>query len=55
MIPKIDKPNEERFLYDLLARNSNTVMEPPNMADQSGIIDTIARYTFRYKIDLPDG
>lgn len=30
IIPKIDKPNEAWFLDDLVARNSNTNVMPPN-------------------------
>ena len=43
MIPEIDKPDEARFLHDLVARNGNPIMEPPNILDQSSIINTIAR------------
>lgn len=55
MIPRIDKPNKARFLYDLVARDSNSITEPPNIPDQSSIINTIDRYPFRSKIDLTDG
>ena len=55
MTPKIDMSNKERILHDLVARNSNTIMEPPNIPHQSSIINTIARYPFRSKIDLSDG
>jgi len=33
MIPKIDKPDEARFLHDLVARNDNTYDDPPNIPD----------------------
>ena len=33
MIPKIDKPDEERFWHDLVARNDNTYDNPPNIPD----------------------
>ena len=55
MIHKIDKPNKARFSYDFVARNSKTIMEPPDISDQSCIINTIARYPFRSKIDLSNG
>ena len=55
MIPKINDANEARFLHDLVPRNSNAIMEPSNMPDQCGIINTIARYPCRSKIDHSDG
>jgi len=55
MIPKIDKPDEARFLHDLVARNDNTYDNPPNIPDQSNIINTVANAKFYYKIDLSDG
>ena len=55
MISKIDNGNDARFLYDLVATNSNTIIEPPNIPNQSSIINTIARYPFRSKIELSDG
>jgi len=54
MIPKIDKPDEARFLHDLVARNDNTYDDPPNIADQSNIINAVASAKFRSKIDLSD-
>ena len=54
MIPKIVKPNEARFLHNLVASDSNTIMEPPNIPDQSTIINTIARYPCRSNVDLSD-
>ena len=55
MIPKIDEPNEARFFHNWVAKNSNTIMEPPNIPDQSRIINTIARYPSRSEIELSDG
>jgi len=55
MIPKIDKPDEARFLHDLAARNDNTYDDPPNIPDQSNIINAVANAKFRSKIDLSDG
>ena len=52
MIPKIDKPDETRFLYDLVARNDNTYDDLANIPDQSNVINTIANAKFRSKIDL---
>lgn len=43
IIATIDKPDEEKFLYDLMARYINTNMKPPNIADESSIIYNIAR------------
>ena len=54
MILKIDKPNEARFLHDLVARDSNTIMKPPNIPDLSRIINSIATYPFRTTINLSD-
>jgi len=55
MIPKIDKPDEARFLYDLVARNDNTYDNLPNMPDQSNIINAVVNAKLRSKIDLSDG
>jgi len=55
MIPKIDKPDEARFLHDLVARNDNTYDDPPNIRDQSNIINAVANAKFCSKIDLSDG
>jgi len=54
MIPKIDKPDEARFLHDLVARNDNTYDDPPNITDQSNIINAVANAKFRSKVDLID-
>jgi len=55
MIPKIDKPDEARFLHHLGAQNDNTYDDPPNISDQSNIINAVANAKFRSKIDLSDG
>jgi len=55
MIPKIDKPDEVRFLHDLVAQNDNTYDDSPNIPDQSNIINRVANAKFRSKIDLSDG
>ena len=55
MIPKIDKPDEARYLYDLVARNDNTYDDPPNIPHQSNIINAVANAKFCSKIDLSDG
>ena len=55
IIPQINKPNQARFLDDLLARNSNIIMEPPNISDQSSIINSIVRYPSESKIDVSNG
>jgi len=55
IIPKIDKPDEARFLHDLVARNDNTYDDPLNIPDQSNIINTVANANFRSKVDLSDG
>jgi len=54
MIPKIDKPDETRFLHDLVTRNDNTYDDPPNIPDQSNIINAVANAKFRSKVDLSD-
>jgi len=54
MIPKIDKPDEARFLHDLVAWNDNTDDDPLNIPDQSNIINAVANAKFRSKIDLSD-
>jgi len=33
MIPKVDKPDQARFLHNLVARNDNTYDDPPNIPD----------------------
>jgi len=55
MIHKIDKPDEARFLHDLVARNDNTYDDPPNIPDQSNSINAVANTKCRSKIDLSDG
>jgi len=55
MIPKIDKLDEARFLHDLVARNNNTYDDPPNIPDQSNIINAVANAKCRSKTDLGDG
>jgi len=55
IIPKIDKPDEARFLHDLVARNDNTYDDPPNIPDQANIINAVANTKFRSKVDLSDG
>jgi len=55
MIPEIDKPDEARFLYDLVARNDNTYDDLPNIPDQSNIINAVANAKFCSKVDLSDG
>jgi len=54
MIPKIDKPDEARFLHDLVARNDNTYDDPPNITDQSNIINAVANARCHSKIDHSD-
>jgi len=55
MTPKIDKPDEARFLHYLVARNNNTYNDSPNIPDQSNIIHTVANAKCRSKIDLNAG
>jgi len=55
MIPKIDKPDEARFLHNLVTRNDNTYDDPPNIRDESNIINAVANTKFCSKIDLSDG
>src|SRR5205085_5611399 len=55
MISKIDKPHEARYLHDLVTRNQNTYLDPPNLPDQTSIINAVANAKFRSKIDLSDG
>jgi len=55
MILEIDKPDEARFLHDLVARNDNTYDDPPNTPDQSNIINAVAKAKCHSKIDLSDG
>jgi len=55
MISKIDNLDEARFLHDLVARNDNTYDDPPNIPDQSNIINTVANPKYHSKIDLSDG
>jgi len=55
VIPKIDKPDEARFLHDLVARNDNIYDDPPKISDQSNIINAVANAKFHFKIDLSDG
>jgi len=55
MIPKIDKPDEVRFLYNLVARNDNTHDDLLNIPDQSNIINAVANAKFWSKIDLRNG
>jgi len=52
MPPKIDKPDEARFLHNLVARNDNSYDDTPNIPDQSNIINTVANAKFCFKIDL---
>jgi len=55
MIPKIDKPDEARFLHNLVARNDNTYDDSPNISDQSNIVNAVANAKCGSKIDLSDG
>jgi len=55
MIPKIEKPDEARFLHDLVARNDNIYDDLPNIPDQANIVNAVANSKFRSKIDLSDG
>jgi hypothetical protein len=55
MIPKHDKPDEARFLHDLVARNANTHKIPCLIPDQNLIRNTLARSRFCSKIDISDG
>jgi len=55
MIPKIDKPDEARFFHDLVARNDNTYDHPPDIPDQSNIINAVANAKFHSKVNLSDG
>jgi len=52
MIPKIDKVDELRFLHDLVAGTDNTYDDPPNISDQSNIINVVTNAKFCSKIDL---
>jgi len=55
IIAKIDKPDVASFLHDLVARNDNNHDNPPNIPDQSNIINAVANAKFRSKSDLSDG
>ena len=55
MIKKYDKPNEVRFLDDLRARNDIIVKDKTPIPDITCIINAVASYQCRYKIDLTDG
>ena len=55
MIKKHDMQNEARFLYDLVDRNANTRKDNTPIPDITSIVNTIARHTYRSKIDLTDG
>ena len=55
MIKKMDKPNEARFLHDLVDRNKNTKKDKTPIPDMKLILNTIARHPYRSKIDLTDG
>ena len=54
-IPKIDKPNEPRFLLDLVGRNDNTIKDNTPLPNQDEIRNRVALHKFRSKIDLTDG
>ena len=55
MVKKYDKPNEARFLFDLVDRNKITQKDNTPIPDITSIINQIARHPFRSKIDLTDG
>src|SRR4029077_12141892 len=55
MIKKHDKPNEARFLHDLVERNKITRKDKTPIPDIPTIINTVARHPYRSKIDLTDG
>ena len=46
MTGKIDKPEEVRFLYDLVDRNKNTYANKTTILDIASIIRTIARHPY---------
>ena len=46
MIGKLDKPLEARFLHDLRARNTNTIMDHTPIPDQQSIINNIFIFIF---------
>ena len=55
MIPKHDKPNEARYLHDLIDRNNITRKDHTPIPDICNIVNTVARHPFRSKLDLTDG
>ena len=52
MTGKIDKPEEARFLHDLVDCNKNTYPNKTTIPDIPNIIQTKARHPYRSKIDL---
>src|SRR5258705_4176979 len=52
MTGKIDKPEEARFLHDLVDCNKNTYPDKTSIPNIPSIIRTIARHPYRSKIDL---
>src|SRR4029077_13257674 len=55
MVKKFDKPNEVRFLHDLVDQNANTRKDNTPIPDIPSIINMVARHPYRSKIDLTDG
>ena len=55
MIKKHDKQNKARFLHDLVDHNANTQKDNTPIPDIPSIINTVARHSYRSKIDLTDG
>ena len=55
MVKKFNKPNEARFLHDLVDRNANTRKDNTPISNIPNIINTVAKHPCRCKIDLTDG
>ena len=55
MIKKHDKQHKARFLHDLVDHNLNTRKDNTPILYIPSIINTVARYRYRSKIDLTDG
>ena len=55
MVKKYDKPNEARFLHDLVDRNANIYKDNTPIPDIPNILNTITKNLYKSKIDLTDG
>ena len=55
MVKKYNKPNEARFLHDLVDQNANTHKDNIPIPDIPSILNTITKKTYQSKIYLTDG